>query len=155
MVPHACTSLKRDDGGFSTLRACHRPRRRRFREVFPKIFWKRWRENFFENQISSLRSILSKNRPNRSYPRDFSDVWSFRDQIFTKLWTAIYPPRMVPFGLKLWENAFQTIPDISFFDGEKKLNFQIEKYDFCNFGKVFEELRTNGSQNQIRRQISL
>ena len=27
---------------------------------------------------------------------------------------------MAPFGLKLWENAFQTIPDISFFDAEKK-----------------------------------
>ena len=30
---------------------------------------------------------------------------------------AVYPPRMAPFGLKLWENAFQMIPDISFFDG--------------------------------------
>ena len=27
---------------------------------------------------------------------------------------------MAPFGLKLWENAFQMIPDISFFDAEKK-----------------------------------
>ena len=27
---------------------------------------------------------------------------------------------MAPFGLKLWENAFQTIPDISFFDVERK-----------------------------------
>ena len=26
---------------------------------------------------------------------------------------------MAPFGLKLWENAFQTIPNISFFDAEK------------------------------------
>ena len=26
---------------------------------------------------------------------------------------------MAPFGLKLWENAFQAIPDISFFDVEK------------------------------------
>ena len=33
---------------------------------------------------------------------------------------AVYPPRMAPFGLKLWENAFQAIPDISFFDAEKK-----------------------------------
>ena len=29
-------------------------------------------------------------------------------------------PRMAPFGLKLWENAFQTIPDFSSFDVEKK-----------------------------------
>ena len=40
---------------------------------------------------------------------------------FVKLWPAVYPPRMAPFGLKLWENAFQTIPDISFFDVEKKI----------------------------------
>ena len=31
---------------------------------------------------------------------------------------AVYPPRMAPFGLKLWENAFQAIPDISFFNVE-------------------------------------
>ena len=29
---------------------------------------------------------------------------------------------MAPFGLKLWENAFQTIPDISSFDVEKKIS---------------------------------
>ena len=27
---------------------------------------------------------------------------------------------MAPIGAKLWENAFQTIPDVSFFDAEKK-----------------------------------
>ena len=32
--------------------------------------------------------------------------------------TAIYPPMMIPFGLELWENAFQTIPNISFVDAE-------------------------------------
>ena len=32
--------------------------------------------------------------------------------------TAVYPSRMAPIGAKLWENAFQTIPDISFFDAE-------------------------------------
>ena len=32
---------------------------------------------------------------------------------------AVYPLRMAPFGLKLCQNAFQTIPDISFFDAEK------------------------------------
>ena len=31
---------------------------------------------------------------------------------------AVYPSNMAPFGLKLWENAFQTIPNISFFDAE-------------------------------------
>ena len=28
-------------------------------------------------------------------------------------------PKMAPIGVKLWENAFQTIPNISFFDVEK------------------------------------
>ena len=34
---------------------------------------------------------------------------------------------MAPIGAKLWENAFQTIPDISFFDAENQkemLNFE-------------------------------
>ena len=34
---------------------------------------------------------------------------------------------MAPFGLKLWENAFQTIPDISFFDAEKKMTIMFDK----------------------------
>ena len=35
---------------------------------------------------------------------------------------VVYPPRMAPFGLKLWENAFQMIPNISFFDVEKNFD---------------------------------
>ena len=38
---------------------------------------------------------------------------------FGKLWTAVYPPRMAPIGAKLCQNAFQTIPDIWFFDALK------------------------------------
>ena len=37
---------------------------------------------------------------------------------FCKLWTAVYPSNMAPIRLKLCQNAFQTIPDISFFDAE-------------------------------------
>ena len=37
-------------------------------------------------------------------------------------WLVVYPLRMAPIGLKLWEHAFQMIPDISFFDA-KKQNF--------------------------------
>ena len=36
-----------------------------------------------------------------------------------KFQTAVYPPRMAPIGLKLGQNAFQTIPDVSFFDVKK------------------------------------
>ena len=40
---------------------------------------------------------------------------------------------MAPFGLKLWENAFQTIPNISFFDAES-----IKKIDFLkNFEAIY------------------
>ena len=34
---------------------------------------------------------------------------------------AVYPSNMAPFGLKLWENAFQTIPNISFSMSKKKI----------------------------------
>ena len=46
---------------------------------------------------------------------------------------------MAPFGLKLWENAFQTIPNISFFDAEKIF-----------LAKFFDE---NFRQKKIRRKI--
>ena len=64
---------------------------------------------------------------------------------------------MALFSLKLWENAFQTIPNISCFDVEKKnrRNFWIEKSVFRYFGQVFEELQPNGPQNLIARQILL
>ena len=34
---------------------------------------------------------------------------------------AVYPSRMAPIGLKLWENAFRMIWNISFFDAEIKM----------------------------------
>ena len=40
-------------------------------------------------------------------------------RFFFKLWTLVYPSNLAPFGLKLCQNAFQTIPDISFFNVEK------------------------------------
>ena len=38
---------------------------------------------------------------------------------FRKLRTAVYPSNMAPFGLKLWQSAFQMIPDIWFSDAQK------------------------------------
>ena len=74
-----------------------------------------------------------------------------------KLWTAVYPSRMAPIGAKLCQNAFQTIPDVSFFDAKKffRRNFWIENFVFCQFGVVFAELRIFGRQNQLPRQILL
>ena len=44
---------------------------------------------------------------------------------------------MAPFGFKLWENAFQTIPDISFFEVEifflAKFNFSTKSFVGKNF----------------------
>ena len=65
--------------------------------------------------------------------------WRQKHQHFAivrKFWTGVHPPRMAPLGLKLCQNAFQTIPDISFFDADnkKKSKFQIERSVFCNLG---------------------
>ena len=71
---------------------------------------------------------------------------------------AVYPSNMAPFGLKLWENAFQTIPNISFFDAEK---FFLAKIFDENFRQkrnrqaidklpVFEELWIFGRNKQMR-----
>ena len=52
---------------------------------------------------------------------------------FAKLWTIVYPSNLAPFGLKLCQNAFQTIPDILFFDAEKKsANFSDRKISFSS-----------------------
>ena len=44
---------------------------------------------------------------------------------------------MAPFGLKLWGNAFHMIPDISFFDVEKK------------YGKIFRQKCSSRSKNAM------
>ncbi len=63
---------------------------------------------------------------------------------------------MAPFGLKLWENAFQTIPDISFSDAEKKFGrFFCKKHLILEI--VFQETGDLGEPDtfvrhwQIRR----
>ena len=55
-----------------------------------------------------------------------------RRKIFSKLRTAVYPPNMAPIGAKLCQNAFQTIPNISFSDVEKicSSNFFVHKTRF-------------------------
>ena len=44
-----------------------------------------------------------------------TNIWRRR-----KLWTTGYPSKIAPTDLKLWENAFQTIPHLSFFGSRKK-----------------------------------
>ena len=62
---------------------------------------------------------------------------------------------MAPFGLKLWENAFQIIPDISFFDAENKIGnfffgvdffFGVEKSKVANrLKRVFPKFEAKRS----------
>ena len=48
----------------------------------------------------------------------------------SKLRTAVYPSRMAPIGAKLCQNAFQVIPDVSFFDaGNKKKSKKIANFE--------------------------
>ena len=71
---------------------------------------------------------------------------------------AVYPSNMAPFGLKLWENAFQTIPNISFFDAENFFLAKIfdENFRQTNFRRkidklhVFAELWIFGRNRQMR-----
>ncbi len=54
---------------------------------------------------------------------------------FSKLRTPVCPSKSAPIGLKLCQNAFQTIPDVSFFDAEKKISakFSDRKISFSMF----------------------
>ena len=51
-----------------------------------------------------------------------------------KLWTTIYTPKMARTALRLWQNAFQTIPNISFFNSRFFLSRTFD--DFHQFFQV-------------------
>ena len=53
-------------------------------------------------------------------------------EILQKFSTPVYPPRMAPFGLKLWENTFQMIPNVSF-SGTEKNDFFYKKNWYSKF----------------------
>ena len=75
-----------------------------------------------------------------------------------ELRTSVYPPNLAPIGAKLRQRAFRKICKFRFFDAGKKKNrqnFRIEKSVFRQFGEVLEDLRPNGRQNQLARQILL
>ena len=59
-------------------------------------------------------------------------------KFFSKLRTAVYPPRMAPFGLKLWENSEseKIHPSILVFSWLSEINL-IEKPFFENFERPF------------------
>ena len=62
---------------------------------------------------------------------------------------------MAPFGVKLWENAFQTIPDIQFFDAQKNFwaiffSQKVRVDFFFQESGVLEELWFFGRDGQMR-----
>ena len=56
-----------------------------------------------------------------------------------ELRTSVYPSNFAPIGLKLWENAFQTICNFRFFNSEKKNRRQkkLSKHFFFSRTAVF------------------
>ena len=79
-----------------------------------------------------------------------------RISIFSKFRTAVYPPNKARIGVKLWQNAFQTICNFSFFDAEKifgpKFFQKILEVNFCfQETGVLEELGRFERHWHIRR----
>ena len=60
----------------------------------------------------------------------------------SNLRTAVYPSNMARIAVKLWQNAFQTICNLSFFDAENFfLDFFFAKiFGFFKKSEVLEEL---------------
>ena len=52
---------------------------------------------------------------------------------------AVYPSNVAPIGTKLWENAFQKIPHVSFFDAKKNRSDILwpQKIDFFSKNRFF------------------
>ena len=63
-----------------------------------------------------------------------------------ELRTSVYPSNMAPIGVKLWENAFQTICNFRFFDAQKSSSifFDVEKSKIANrLKRVFPKFEAN------------
>ena len=111
----------------------------RVHSIYKKGFKKNETLNFliFGQSLSRHLPLKQGSESRQTLPKRVSDdsrhfIFRHRNFFFSKLRTAVYPPRMAPFGLKLWENAFQMIPDISFFDaGKKKSTKTFRQKIFC------------------------
>ena len=59
---------------------------------------------------------------------------------------------MAPIGAKLWENALQTIPDISFFDAEKtKKKFFSSNFEWPFTPRIWLRSASNFGKMRFRR----
>ena len=87
--------------------------------------------------------------------------------MFAKLRTAVYPPRMAPIGVKLWEKAFDTIwqfwfsePKICFKDDffeilQKKLEGRFAPEDGSDWRETLEKRVSDHFANLIFRASKL
>ena len=96
-----------------------------------------WYGSTISSKILTARLRLARNFAKTRFGR-FPTFHFSTPKKKSKLRTAVYPPRMAPFGLKLWENAFQMIPDISFFHAEKK---STKSFDKIFLSKIFFQRR--------------
>ena len=69
----------------------------------------------------------------------------------SKIRMAVYPRRMAPIGLKLWENAFQVIPDIWFFDAQSFFSTKMFVGKICSSTprKTFQQSACFGGAVQV------
>ena len=74
-----------------------------------------------------------------------------RSFVFSYFRSVLYPSRMAPISAKLCQNAFQTIPDIWFFDGPNFFwwNFRTKNEASNQKLLVLEELRIFDRKQQI------
>ena len=68
-----------------------------------------------ESRNPNRQSRFGENWIEESYSKQAIREFRFS----SKLRTAVYPSNKAPIGAKLWENAFQTIPNTSFSDAQK------------------------------------
>ena len=87
---------------------------------------------------SLKRSFVTFDRGGQTGPPRSNDFFfGAADDTGAPMSTVRKRPKMAPIGVKLWENAFQTIPNISFFNAE---NFFLAKFFDENFFLYFEEI---------------
>ena len=77
------------------------------------------------DRLCSTVHMKNKKRQKQNKTLTFLIFLMIQFQNFPKLRTTVHPSKIARIGAKLCQNAFQTIPDISFFDEEqiKKMRF--------------------------------
>ena len=104
-------------------------------------------ENLVKRNSDDSRHFIFWRRKQKQIDKSscYTQIPLSHKEFVCKLWTAAYPARMAPIGVKLGQNAFQTIPDISFFDAENQKKMPNFEWPFTpriwlrsasNFGKM-------------------